>query len=271
MKRIIAFIFALAILFSFTAITASAEDGVTLSANSPAGAISDTVTVDVTLAKNSGIIGMTLWAEYDSSQLTLVKVENGDIFGSIYITSQDYKVNPYCIAFLDYASNKNYTKTGSLVKLHFKIKSTAKENTASTVKLYSDDAIKYPKNQDVPVFGTTSIIKIANKANLSSADQSGSSKVEGSSSNTVSNSSNTTTSGGVLIEDNTPETIITSSGYDSELEKDTEPKDKEDKVSSEEEILGMGFDAVLLIVTAAGIIVAVGIIVIIALVLKKKE
>lgn len=79
MKKIIAFCLSIIFLLTaFSAVAVVAASQPTFVVGEVQGDAGDTVTVDVSVAKNSGIVSMKLLIEYDSNALKLTSIEGKD-------------------------------------------------------------------------------------------------------------------------------------------------------------------------------------------------
>lgn len=100
MKKIVAFISVLVMLFSCVPLQAFATDGVagtpTLTIGSPYAAAGQTVSVDVTISENVGIFGAILTFEFPS-ELTLTGVTEGDAFEGLDISFPDALTSPFTV------------------------------------------------------------------------------------------------------------------------------------------------------------------------------
>ena len=81
------------------------------------------VSVDINMPTNKGLVGMVLDVEYDESVLTLVEVIDGGILGS-NLHSDNY-TSPYKLTWANDTIRNNITTTGKIVTLKFDVKADA--------------------------------------------------------------------------------------------------------------------------------------------------
>lgn len=85
----------------------------------------ETVTVNLKLEKNPGIISMGVKLAYDSTKLELTGMENKKLLGNDYTASQYITDNPYSMIWNEGDSLANITTTGTLAVAIFKVKEGA--------------------------------------------------------------------------------------------------------------------------------------------------
>lgn len=98
----------------------------------------DTVTVDVNITSNPGIIAMRLLVEYDTSVLTLIGAEDKGVLGISQFT-ETYD-SPFALVWSNGTATTNYTVTGTIATLTFKVADTFDKNTVATVSLSTKSA-----------------------------------------------------------------------------------------------------------------------------------
>ena len=92
------------------------------------GAAGTTVTVDVSLEKNPGIVSAYLDLNYDTTKLTLTNAEDtGLLKGGLF--SNDYTTVPFALNWDDSLATTNNTANGVIAKLTFQIKEDCPEGT----------------------------------------------------------------------------------------------------------------------------------------------
>ncbi len=104
----------------------------------------NTLTVDIKITNNPGIIALRLYVGYDSSKLTLQNVVDKGVFASKNF-STTYK-SPYIMYWNDGATDKNNSSTGTIATLTFKIADGIDDLTGITVSLSTssaNDIIRY--------------------------------------------------------------------------------------------------------------------------------
>jgi len=123
MKKIIACLLTIVLLFSTGLAAVSAAGTGTLSATNASGYRGDTVTVNVNLNNNPGLISMKFQVSY-SDDLTLVSVSNSGLLNG-WTTPAPTVSSPYTLRWADSLATTNNTATGTLVTLTFRIKDDA--------------------------------------------------------------------------------------------------------------------------------------------------
>ena len=109
------------------------------------------VTVEAVLKKNTGILGMTLELDYDSSVMALTNVEKGKALSDLDpIWSNGYDVKPFTINWLDTKNRVNDTSTGTVLRMRFQIKETAPDGVY-TIRLKGSDnqSVTYLDNNTI--------------------------------------------------------------------------------------------------------------------------
>ena len=124
----------------------AAEDGNTvLTMEGRENTETQEIEIDVTVEENTGVCGMLLSLEYDTSVFTLTDLEFGTACSSLYPmhtnaeTEQGYSIYPFKITYL---GEKNDTSTGHMMTLRFGVKEDAPGGIYTI-------ALRYEKNQDV--------------------------------------------------------------------------------------------------------------------------
>ena len=82
-----------------------------------------TVDVPIYIENNPGIVGMTLFVEYDSSALKLTNVKDGGLIGA-NSHKPEYS-SPYTLAWANDTATSNYTNNGIIATLTFEVKNNA--------------------------------------------------------------------------------------------------------------------------------------------------
>jgi len=102
-----------------------------------------TAAVSISLENNPGIVNMILKVEYDTEMLTLVDVLDAGIFGET--VHKPELQSPYTLCWANDTVKENFTITGTIVTLFFKVAVSASEGDVAEVKAYYD----YDKNEIV--------------------------------------------------------------------------------------------------------------------------
>lgn len=130
------------------------------------------VEIIATLAKNSGIMGMTLTLNYDDSALKLVEVTDGTALSALKpVHSGSVSTKPYKINYM-WQDRENDYSTGVLLKFIFEIKEGAKNGTYKVsiksekkgVEYLEDETLKYKNlvsdSATITVQGTETVVEV---------------------------------------------------------------------------------------------------------------
>ena len=156
MKKIIALFIAIISLTILLAVPASASGNGSIAMTSGSGKQGDTVTLNVNMSNNPGLVTMTIRVTYDTDVLQLTGVSNpGLLVGAQLNTSYS---SPYTISWVDGAATANNTKTGTIATFTFKIKDSAKigKTTVSLQFVDSYDS-NYSENSFTASSGTITV------------------------------------------------------------------------------------------------------------------
>ena len=143
------------VLGQFVPITANATTNEpTISISNAQGYAGETVDVDVIMENNPGLIAAVLTVEYDSEVMTLTDVTDGGILGAQVHT--DVYESPYLLSWMNFTATSDYTNSGVIATLTFKLSEDVKADQVCDVKIsYSkenDDILNY--DGDVVDFAT---------------------------------------------------------------------------------------------------------------------
>ena len=136
MKKLLSCVLTLVLLCALLAVPAQAAGSGSLSAGSTSGYRGDTVTVDVYMNSNPGLITMKFQVSY-SANLTLVSVSNSGLLGG-WTTPAPTISSPYTLRWADSLSTTNSTATGKLATLTFKINDNAKIGTETVSIIFNE-------------------------------------------------------------------------------------------------------------------------------------
>ena len=151
MKRIFSIAIVLLMLCSLLAVPTFAAGNGSLSMSSASGNRGDTVTLNVKLNSNPGLVTMTMRVSYDTSVLQLTKVSDpGLLVGAQLNTNYG---SPYTISWVDGATTTNNTKTGTIATFTFKILDNAKIGDSKVTLQFVDS---YDTNYNENSFSATS-------------------------------------------------------------------------------------------------------------------
>lgn len=136
MKKLFAIILTLILVLCVFAFPASAAGSGSLSATSASGYRGDTVTVDVNLGSNPGLITMKFQVSY-SANLTLVSVSNSGLLAG-WTTPAPTIQSPYTLRWADSLSTTNNTAIGKVATLTFKINDNAAIGTETVTITFNE-------------------------------------------------------------------------------------------------------------------------------------
>ena len=112
--------------------------------------VENEIEIDVVVEENSGVSGMLLSLEYDTSVFSLTGLEYGTAFSSLSPihtnteTEQGYGIYPFKISYL---GDENDTSTGNMMTLRFRIKENAPDGSHHiTFKYERDKDVSYLKD-----------------------------------------------------------------------------------------------------------------------------
>ena len=109
-----------------------------VSVTSVKGKAGQEVNVNVVINENPGIVAMGLDVTYDA-RLTLIGVTDGGILGTA-MHGTNYTKNPYFLKWENYTVTENFTATGTLATLTFKIPDSAQDGDTYEISLsYEED------------------------------------------------------------------------------------------------------------------------------------
>ncbi len=144
MKKIVIFcISVILLLTAFSSAAFSADSEPVFSAGEVSGAAGETVTVDISVSKSSGISGLRILVDYDASKLELTGIKSADFSGMFH---SPLEKNPINITWVDTVNPEN-TEGGVIAKLTFNILETA-PNGKTELKLSYDENEVYNSNYD---------------------------------------------------------------------------------------------------------------------------
>lgn len=118
----------------------SPEYAGTLSFDTVSGTVGSTVEVPLRISENPGVIATRLSVSYDADTLTLVGVEDGGILGE-YTFGKELSANPYVLMWENGLATEDYTASGILATLTFRIHDDAVAGTAAVSLNYDPDEI----------------------------------------------------------------------------------------------------------------------------------
>lgn len=156
MKKIIALLTAAFIFCAVLVFPASAAGKGTITMGSASAKQGESVTLNVNMASNPGLVTMTIKVSYDTNVLQLTSVKDaGVLVGSQLNTNY---ASPYKIAWVDGSATSNNTKKGNIASFTFKVKDAAAVGK-TTVKLEFVDSFdsNYGENTFTATSGTITV------------------------------------------------------------------------------------------------------------------
>ncbi len=109
----------------------SSSGGAAVAVGSASGKAGDTVTVNVDLTQNPGVIAMALDVGYDEKQLELVNVNNSGVLNGFNSPSPSGSSGKYTLNWEDGLSDTNNNGTGTVATLTFKLKEDCDKATVT--------------------------------------------------------------------------------------------------------------------------------------------
>ncbi len=101
----------------------------------------DTISVQITVENNPGIIALRIFVEYDAKVLQLTDVQDGTVFSTGKSTFNNHlEAIPFTMLWEDGASKVNYTSNGTLVTLTFTVLESAKGGNSSVTVTYDSSS-----------------------------------------------------------------------------------------------------------------------------------
>lgn len=167
MKKILSFLLSVCLLISIVPIStvpvSAAEtqsDGV-ITVGTAYGKPGTSVSVDLEIKNNPGILGMTLKLEYDESKATLVSVENGDALSHMtFTTPKDLKSGCQLPWDAENVTDEDITD-GVIATLTFEILDTTQENEDISIRLsYDTGAIIDGDMNPLPISLENGVIQV---------------------------------------------------------------------------------------------------------------
>lgn len=117
---------AVLLLFSSIPLCVNALDQTKVAIENVTGKLGETVTVDMTLQNNPGMIALWLSLSYDDTALRLTNIEDKGLFGSKNaFFGKDKSEHPYIMYWADSLATNNHNDSGVLCTLTFLILDTA--------------------------------------------------------------------------------------------------------------------------------------------------
>lgn len=167
-KKIVSLFSAMALFITlvctaFVNVSAAGEVKVTSAANLTTAKPGDTVRVDLNLAENPGLISLHLRVNYDKDVFEFSSLENKQLF-----EVKPFEVSGdgfYGINWADYTAAENYTFTGIVASVSFKVKDTAENgNYEFSITAVEDDIMDYDLNQ-LPIILENTSVKVSDGLN----------------------------------------------------------------------------------------------------------
>lgn len=130
---------------------------------SVSGKPGEIVTVPIRISDNPGIIAARLKISYNSDVLTLTGVKDGGILGE-YNFGDDLTASPYIVSWSNGTAKADYTATGNLVYLTFKIADDAKAGSSAVSVTYNANEVYNVDLANVNLAVTNGVVTVEEKA-----------------------------------------------------------------------------------------------------------
>ena len=145
MKKIFVMLLSLVIMLLMCCPAFAANNQPTISVGNVSGEVGDTVSVDISVSNNPGIIALKLKLQYDTEYLSLKSVQDAGLMGSKnYTFGNNITAVPFVLWWEDGLSSENYTADGTLATLTFEIISSPANNKAEiSISLDSGSTFNY--------------------------------------------------------------------------------------------------------------------------------
>lgn len=211
-------------------------------------------TVELIVKDNPGIIAMTGKLTYDSKVFKLTDVKNGEIFESIFMSSQNKQVNPYQNIWMDATAEEDIKTNGVLATYTFEVLKNAPVGE-SEIKFEIAESVNFKKDSTSQFKGCSFKVNVSNN--------SGNSQPTTPNNDTITNSEDETTNDQTLnvqkpIKDNTiteDESDNTQSGDGTESEQSVNEEDDYSILENPDEELESKDRTRITIITIAAVLV----------------
>lgn len=130
-------------------------------------------TVELIVKDNPGIIAMTGKLTYDSNVFKLTDVKNGEIFDSIFMSSQTMKVNPYQNIWMDATASEDIKTNGVLATYTFEVLKNAPIGE-SEIKFEITESVNFKKDSTSQFNGCSFKVNVKSNSGNSQSGASGS-------------------------------------------------------------------------------------------------
>ena len=181
MKRIIVLLFLIVFCLSCYTVRAAGANDPMISADIVSANPGSTVSVRIIISNNPGLVSATIRVSFDSKFLSLTKVSDAGILGN-NSHKPEYE-SPYTLAWVNDTATKNFTASGTVATLTFKVSSKAKTGESYQIRIsYNYDNYDiYDKDLKQVRFQTIDgIVKISNNHSYVLGDANKDSRVNGS-------------------------------------------------------------------------------------------
>ena len=201
MKKLLSLVIIVIMLLSFMSVSAS---GFTAEVESVQAKCGDTVTINITLNDNPGIITAVFSLTYDKSRLELVSAADKNLL-DMNVFSQTYTTYPFVLSWYS-ASNTNFNDDGVLAELRFKVLEDAAPGEAFINLEFDEDDIFNSELENVELTVKNGSVYVEDNITGDSNEQnteSGNSGNNNTSSPGGSRGSSSTSTGGNTVSGNT--------------------------------------------------------------------
>lgn len=152
MKKALSFLLSIFIIFSCLIFSVNASNEATLSIGTATGKAGDTVSLDVELSGNPGLIAIFININYDSNKIVLENVNNGTVFNdNNAVFGNNLSMVPYTMYWYDGLTRTNNTNNGVLGTIDFKIPDDAPSGEIEIAVSYVQSSTFDIDFSDVPL------------------------------------------------------------------------------------------------------------------------
>ncbi len=170
MKKIFSILIGIVFLTALFAFCVSATENGALTLSSATAAPGESVTLDVAMPANPGLVTMAIRVSYDTNVLELTNVtDTGLLNGTVLNPTYN---SPYTISWIDGEATENNTKTGTIASFTFKVKDSAPEGVSAVSLQFSDSySTNYQVNQFSAGSGTITVTEKSNSSDTFSGTE----------------------------------------------------------------------------------------------------
>lgn len=120
-------------------------------------------TVDLIVKDNPGIIALTGKLTYDSKVFKLKEAKNGEIFENVFMSSQNFAVNPYQMIWMEATASEDIKTNGVLATYTFEVLKNAPDGE-SEIRFEIAETVNYAKDSTSQIKGCSFKVKVSGNA-----------------------------------------------------------------------------------------------------------